>query len=42
MVDAFKTLVNQILDLIKGYGVDGGILAIIKDFFDNIFGSKEK
>ena len=40
MVDAFKTLINSILDLIKGYGVEGGILEIIRDFFDNLFGSK--
>ena len=40
MIDAFKTLINQIIDLIKGYGVDGGILEIIRNFFDKLFGGK--
>ena len=41
MIDAFKTLVDSILNLINGYGVDGGILEIIRDFFNNLFGSKD-
>lgn len=39
-MDALKNLVDQIIELIRGFGVEGGILDIIKDFFSNLFGAK--